>query len=201
MTKLPERIFFTGVPGSRWSGIAQTIEALPGFNTTDRSSAREYEHCLFSGHKGAYFGRGMEFPAELNLSMIDSAWEDASQGTRLVKSHDWAYMLDEIYSLTRNTGDKIMLIHRPNEISFNWWKQAGGFDIVYPNYDAYIDDDTMMLEIQNQNHAILNFAEKHSVVLEDFDLQWIKQNFEVTEMCTLTSANMTQFAGITVGII
>ena len=52
---LPKRIFFTGVPGSKWSGIAQTIEALDGFNTTDRWNHREYKHSGFSGHVGAYF--------------------------------------------------------------------------------------------------------------------------------------------------
>jgi hypothetical protein len=33
---LPNKIFLTGVPGSRWSGIAQLIEDnVPGFNTAD----------------------------------------------------------------------------------------------------------------------------------------------------------------------
>jgi hypothetical protein len=53
---LPNHIFFTGVPGSRWSGIAQTIESIPGFNTSDRNPGREYQHNTYSGHKGAYFG-------------------------------------------------------------------------------------------------------------------------------------------------
>lgn len=57
---LPERIFFTGVPGSKWSSIAQTLESIPGFNTSDRTPARTYEHHAYSGHKGAYFGWGME---------------------------------------------------------------------------------------------------------------------------------------------
>ena len=58
---LPQRIFFTGVPGSRWSGIAQVLESLTGFNTSDRTPERDYTHHEFTGHKGAYFGRGMEF--------------------------------------------------------------------------------------------------------------------------------------------
>ena len=50
---IPEHIFFTGVPGSRWSGIAQTIETIPGFNTSDRTPERTYDHHQFTGHKGA----------------------------------------------------------------------------------------------------------------------------------------------------
>jgi hypothetical protein len=62
-TGLPNRIFLTGVPGSRWSGIAQTLESLNGFNTGDRTPAREFSHSGFTGHKGAYFGKGMEYEA------------------------------------------------------------------------------------------------------------------------------------------
>ena len=106
---LPKRLFFTGVPGSRWSGIAQILESLSGFNTTDRTPERTYEHHSYTGHLGAYFGRGMEFPAELDLNMIDSAWTDPSVGTQIVKSHDWAYKLDQVYNTTRSTGDWVML--------------------------------------------------------------------------------------------
>ena len=28
--QLPNRLFFTGVPGSRWSGISQNLELLDG---------------------------------------------------------------------------------------------------------------------------------------------------------------------------
>ena len=41
---LPEMIFFTGVPGSRWSGIAQEIKQNPRYNKTDRTPDRKYLH-------------------------------------------------------------------------------------------------------------------------------------------------------------
>jgi hypothetical protein len=87
---LPQRIFFTGVPGSRWSGIAQSLESIPGFNTTDRTYERQYVHGGFTGHKGAYFGRLMEFDAKLDAEYLEQAWVK-SHGTKLIKSHDWAY--------------------------------------------------------------------------------------------------------------
>ena len=43
------RIFLTGVPGSRWSGIAQEIET-EDFNTSDRTPERTYSHNKYSGH-------------------------------------------------------------------------------------------------------------------------------------------------------
>ena len=174
MLSLPNRIFFTGVPGSRWSGIAQHIETVSGFNISDRTSSRSYNHGEFTGHKGAYFGRLMEFEARLDADYLDQAWE-ISGGTRLVKSHDWAYSLDMIRE--RFPNDWIFLVFRPNDASFNWWKTAGGFNITYPNYESYINDQTMQHEINWQNQCILNFAERHSLTWNKFTSDWVEQEF------------------------
>lgn len=174
MMKLPDRIFFTGVPGSRWSGIAQTLESIKGFNTSDRSFSRSYIHNGFTGHKGAYFGRLMEFEAKLDADYIQSAW-DQPGGTCLVKSHDWAYSLDKIKA--KFPKDWIVLVHRPDASSFDWWKSAGGFDITYPSYAAYQNDLIMQREIHWQNQAILKFAEQHSLVWSKFTSEWISEYF------------------------
>lgn len=174
---LPKRIFFTGVPGSRWSGIAQTLESTPDFNISDRTSQREYLHNGFSGHKGAYFGRMMEFEAKLDADYIDQAWEKNSPGTKLVKSHDWAYSLDEIKNKFPN--DWIMLVYRDNTASFTWWKEAGGWAIKYPSYLAYQNDVIMTREIEWQNSAIRNFAEKQGLLWDNFNSKWIKEHFDM----------------------
>lgn len=171
---LPKRIFFTGVPGSRWSGIAQHIETIPGFNTSDRTVERDYSHHGFTGHKGAYFGPGMEFDAYLDSpAHLDQAWTQPG-GTRLIKSHDWAYMLPDIKR--RYPDDWIMLVYRPDMPSFAWWHEAGGFQIKYPNYSAYRDSITMMSEISRQNQAILNFGSEHNVSWNYFTSDWCKHN-------------------------
>jgi hypothetical protein len=174
MMKLPERIFFTGVPGSRWSGIAQILESLKGFNTTDRSHERSYLHNGFTGHKGAYFGRLMEFEAKLDAEYISTAWHQPG-GTCLIKSHDWAYSLDKINTLYPTAW--IIMIHRPDAESFDWWKSAGGFDITYPSYAAYQNDLIMQREISWQNQAILKFAADHSLVWSKFTSEWIIEHF------------------------
>jgi hypothetical protein len=173
----PKRIFFTGVPGSRWSGIAQTLETMPAFNTTDRTREREYIHNGFSGHKGAYFGRMMEFEAILDTDHIDSAWRYKSVGTKLVKSHDWAYSLNQIKTTFPN--DWIMLVYRDNAASFNWWKEAGGWNIKYPSYLAYQNDVVMTREIEWQNTAIINFAKQQGLLWDNFNSKWIKENFDM----------------------
>jgi len=169
---LPNRIFFTGVPGSKWSGISQTLESHHAFNINDRTSEREYTHNTYSGHKGAYFGMGMEFyPDPMN---VDVAW-NGGDGIKIVKSHDWAYMLDVIKP--GFIDDWLMLVYRPNEVSNIWWHEAGGFDIGYPNYDAYKDSTGMRLAIAEQNNNILKFAHKHNARWNYYTTEWIEETF------------------------
>lgn len=172
--KLPNRLFFTGVPGSRWSGIAQTIEEIPGFNISDRTPEREFSHSGFTGHKGAYFGRGMEFEPYLDPQYIDNAWTD-QEGCKLVKSHDWPsklYTIKEVFP-----DDWIMLVYRPDMASYAWWHQAGGFNIQYPNYTAYKNSATMLGKIAEQNEGILKFACNMKLNWSYFTSDWVEQNF------------------------
>jgi hypothetical protein len=166
---LPEYIFFTGVPGSRWSGIAREIKSSGQYNCTDRAEHRNYTHHGFSGHQEAYYGTGMEFNISLDRSNLNAPYIDAdpSQGCKLIMSHEWPYYFEAIqdaYPLAW-----IQLVYRPDWVSFLWWKQAGGFEITYPNYDWYETDYFMTYRIQEQNKLILDFGQKHSV-------QWAQHN-------------------------
>lgn len=154
------RVFFTGAPGSRWSGIAQQLEASGEYDITDRSDCRCYYHNNYTGHLGVYFGTGMEFPASLDSSILDSPYTIGS-GIRLHKSHEWAYMLDDIADAYPD--DKIMMIYRDNDKCFEWWHQAGGWNITYPNYDFYINDENMKIHIDKMNTSMLKFADKNKL--------------------------------------
>ena len=174
---LPNRIWFTGVPGSRWSGIAQTLEQISGMNTTDRTPEREYNHHQYSGHKGAYFGKDMEFPALVIDSHVDQAFT-SQEGCRLIKSHEWADHLEGIQTLCPN--DWIMLVYRPDQSSFAWWHEAGGFQIGYPNYSAYKNSANMLAEIVRTNQLILEYGHKRNAKWEYFTTAWIQENFNTT---------------------
>lgn len=171
---LPSRIFFSGVPGSRWSGVAQLIESVPGFNTTDRTPERTFTFPPFSDHLGAYFGTGMEFPLDLEAKNIDSAHASQS-GCRLIKAHEWSLHLDEIKELYPE--DWIMLVYRPDTISFAWWNGAGGFNITYPRYHAFGDATDMMYSIAKMNRAIMQFAHKHDAQWNYLTPGWIRGHF------------------------
>lgn len=171
---LPNRIFFTGVPGSRWSGIAQQLETIPGFNSSDRTPSREYSHGGFTGHKGAYFGPGMEFEPIPKKDYIDLA-HPSKEGTRIIKSHEWAYMLDKIEQDFPD--DWVMLVYRSDLASYTWWHEAGGFNIKYPNYEAYVDSVNMMKEISRQNSAILDYSYRKKSKWSHFTTEWVEENF------------------------
>jgi len=173
---LPDKIFMIGVPGSRWSGIAQNIEDnIAGFNSSDRRPDREYRHHNFTGHLGVYFGTGWEHDTSLDPANLDAPFQH-TQGTRILKSHEWAYQLDEIRE--RYPRDWIMLVYRPDMSAYSWWHQAGGFGITYPDYHPFYQDSARMLgEIAQQNQAIMRFAQKHDAQWRHISAEWIEENF------------------------
>ena len=157
---LPERHFFTGVPGSRWSGVSQDIESSDLYDITDRTPERTYTHDSFNGHVGVYFGTGMEFPASLDTEVLDAPYSGI--GTRLHKSHEWSYMLDDIVEQYPDCW--ITLLYRDSQACLEWWLQAGGFSITYPNYDAYKNEEVMLAMIRTQNNHMLEYAHKHKLI-------------------------------------
>jgi hypothetical protein len=158
--------------------IAQNIEdGVPGFNVTDRDPRRTYGHHNFTGHLGAYFGTGWEFDASIDRENLDSPFIHTS-GTRILKSHEWAYQLDEIRD--RYPDSWIMLVYRPDMSCYAWWHEAGGFTISYPDYRPYYRDSANMLcEIVRQNQAIMRFAQLHDLAWRHISADWIQEHFGV----------------------
>jgi hypothetical protein len=172
--KLPNFLFFTGVPGSHWSAIAQDLEKLPGINTSDHNEDRNYSPGHYTGHKGAYFGKSMELEAYLRSDYLSTAWQKID-GTKIVKSHDWALKLDSVKEHFPN--DWIMLVYRPDLPSYAWWHEAGGFNIKYPSYAAYKDSATMLGEIAKQNQAMLKYAYQTNATWNHYSSQWVEDTF------------------------
>ena len=166
--QLPERVWCTGAPGSRWAGVAAKLEdkCPVNFNTTDRlAPGRERDMCNANFtpaspkgfHKGAYFGQGMEFEAIVDGDYVDQAFVDKDhKGCKIIKSHEWAYKLPEIREKYPN--DWIWMIYRPDDACFAWWYQLGGFNITYPDYTHYQNQSRIMSCIKEQNYNMLNFS-------------------------------------------
>ena len=142
-------ILITGAPGSKWSSVAENIYQSPDIDRSDSSKQRGYQKGVVK-HQGAYFDPGMEF------DNLKENWHRPFSGTghRIIKSHTFAHELDEL----KNLGHPIVLVYRSNLECFDWWVQAGGFDITYPNYKEYYRDlENMKLQINLQNKDIMGF--------------------------------------------
>jgi len=202
--QLPNRIFYQGAPGTTWSGIAQFIEQVPGFNTTDRNASREYNHNgfdhsarpavapeispIFIGHRGAFFGKGMEFEADPSAANIDQAWEDPTAGTQLIKSHEWVHCFDEVMRL--HPEDWIVLVYRNDMHCLAWQHEVGGFNVKYPNYDWYKNSRNLFSHITWQNELAMEFSFKHDLTWSHFSNRWVKETFGSTVNITKQDADV-----------
>ena len=102
--------------------------------------------------------------------MIKDDKDDKKNTTKLIKlllSHEWPYYFDQI--VEQYPDAPITLVYRNNEASMDWWLEAGGFNITYPNYEFYCDTTGMWEQIEKQNKLILDFGQKHM-------LQWIQHH-------------------------
>lgn len=177
-------IFLIGAPGSRWSSVAKNIGGSSKIDTTDQAENRQYNHGI-AEHRGSYFDPGMEFGTWFdNISSRDAKENEAEFNKpftgilnkskyRIIKSHTLATNLDYLHRTWSYA--RIVLVYRQNKKCFDWWKEAGGFDIQYPSYAWYKDDSNMKKQIALQNKHIKEFVKKH-------DLKWnIQSNFDLCD--------------------
>ena len=188
MIELPDKIFITGAPGSKWTSVTHLLETHPLANITDRNPNRHYDHNVFQGHHGSYFAlpfRKYEFDVSVEDSYINTAFDDQYSPGKFVKGHDWAYMLDELKE--KSKGNWLLMVMRPDTDCFAWWNNHGGFVTKYPSYETYEGNIKMMSEIMILNDKYSKFAQKHDQRWEYFSPRWIKENFGHT----LTEENMS----------
>lgn len=142
-------ILFTGAPGSRWSSVANNLYQSRSFDTSDQTPERSYQHNGTQLHGGAYFDPQMEFPFKKNYFHLP--FDEDATGVRLIKSHTLATKLQSYKDYP------IILVYRSDIDCYDWWCEAGGFNIKYPKYSWYENYPNMFREIQEQNHGIMKF--------------------------------------------
>ena len=187
-------IWFTGAPGSKWSGASNVIQSISklDFNISDRTPDREYRHTGPTElarkivHTGVYFGPGHGYGEKWDkFSDIDklvveneilNEWHDNSTGNFLVKSHFLSHHLDHIVKAWPD--NVIIMIIRPSLRCEQGWFGAGGWDITYPKYRPfYKNDETMKLYIKDHNDKMIEFCDKHAISIEPFNREYIKRVF------------------------
>jgi hypothetical protein len=190
-------VWFTGAPGSKWSGTANILQSITSFdfNISDRSSEREYTHtgpttlARSITHTGVYFGPGHGYGEDFhNINLLNprvvedtiaKEWTDPSYGRLLVKSHFFSHNLD--YIAETWTDNPIIMILRPNIKCEQGWFGAGGWNIAYPNYRPYYkDDDTMKAMIAEHNDKIISFCNRKSIAIQPLTAEYLKRTFDWT---------------------
>jgi hypothetical protein len=164
-------VLMTGAPGSRWSGVSNNIWIAPDFDHTDSTPERKYTHNNGLVHGGAYFDPMMEFDFD------PSNWDlpFSGEGVRLIKSHTLSTQLQNFHKYP------IILVYRNDYECWKWWNECGGFDITYPNYAWYKNQENMFDQIQRQNQAMMQFIYKNENKVTQCD-----NNLEVLKLLDLT---------------
>ena len=152
-------IFMVGAPGSKWSSVARNIYYSPDIDRSDYKEDRVYSHRAGIMHIGSYFDPGMEFEIpknieELSKDQIEAVFDAPFSGTgiRIIKSHTLSNHIDFLRSTWPDC--PIILVHRDDDACLGWWVRCGHFNITYPKYDYYVNFDTMINHITEQNNNI-----------------------------------------------
>lgn len=194
-------IFFTGAPGSKWSATAHILshnKKMP-INTSDYSDSRVYTHPVPGvSHLGAYWGPGFEFGNKFDkidklskdeiINEIEKPYKDNSYSKfRIIKCHQFANNLDFIKETFSES--KIIIVLRPNAVCANAWIDAGGWDITYPTYKPYYQNNETMREktleeLQNAKSFITKHNAKMQVITDTywFDRWGIEKNTPELEL-------------------
>lgn len=188
-------IFCAGAPGSAWSMISHRLKKTSKqFDFSDETENRQYS--LPEGHQqdhyevnntkwrakthiGSYFGPYHEFGHHFdNLSYynnnVDGFLEECMKPfnnplvpNKLVRSHWFAYNLDWLWENCK--GNDLLLIWREPSAAKKWWYSMGGWNIHYPVYTWYDNDERMWEKIQEESNAIWEFGERKGVKWLDYD--------------------------------
>ena len=184
---MSKRIWFCGVPGSRWSGVDIQIRKVLPCDTTDESPERTFFHRLNTpgdsnnGHRGAYWGPGMgcgedwmdlqKFTPEKLETDINDVFH--GEGYRVIKSHFFARFFNLDYIYNNFPGDYMFLIYREPQKSFAWWSEVMDFsDGHYPDYrPGYTDYNTMHKKLWEENMNIVDFVLRKKAQFEVYNPQ------------------------------
>jgi len=179
-------IFATGAPGSKWSAVLRAITYNKLINTSDECQENTYNVTLYSKdsgqekklawHRGAYWGPYHKFGHKFDkldllskdeiLSEIHSAFSETG-GVKLVKSHWFSYHLDFIAETFPEA--KIISVYLPDDVCFDWWSVIGGWDITYPIYTWYENDERMKRQIKEENSHITRFFSRRGRSLDRYN--------------------------------
>lgn len=162
-------IFMVGAPGSKWSSVARNIYYSPNIDRSDYTESRTYSHQAGIMHVGSYFDPGMEFEIptnieELSKEQVEEIFDAPFTGTgiRIIKSHTLSNHIDFLRATWPDC--PVIMVYRNNDSCLGWWVRCGHFNITYPKYDYYLDFNTMIKHIEEQNNNIKKAQSSYNIM-------------------------------------
>ena len=173
-------IICMGVPGSRWSGSIRAIQTCKDINTSDDHPDRIYDKSdigskkMLGWHRGCYWGPYHEFGQKFDklddmtkeevVEEFQRPFTNFEPGVKIIKSHWFSYHIPLLREWFPKA--KLVAFYIPEDEAFEWWHKVGGWDIVYPHYDWYQNDERMRLQMEIENGCIV----QHFKELRYYDL-------------------------------
>lgn len=155
-------IIAMGVPGSRWSGALRLLSLLTDqVNTSDEKQEWTYDKKATGWHRGCYFGPGhaygqgfdnlQQYSKQQLLDEFKKPYKHFD-GIKIIKSHWFSYDIPLLLEYFPKA--KFISFYVDDNDAFRWWHDVGGWDITYPIYDWYENDEKMLKQIAIENMAI-----------------------------------------------
>lgn len=188
-------VFVAGAPGSMWSMISYRLKrAYTDFDQSDETAERQYslpehhkENYIVDNpnwkaktHIGSYFGPNHEFGHHFDelpkyyegnvegfYQECSGPFIDETKPVKLVRCHWFSYWLDWMWENCK--GQDLLLIWREPEATRDWWYNMGGWNIHYPVYWWYENDEKMWEKIQEESAKILEFGNRKGVKWTTYD--------------------------------
>ena len=193
MTDYNKRIWFCGVPGSKWSGIDIQLRNVLPCDRSDETPERVFYHRVNTpgdknnGHRGSYWGPGMgcgEDWTDFNHVTKEKLENDINEvftgeGYKIIKSHFFARQFNLDFIWNHFPGDYIMFVYREPQASFAWWCNVMDFSPEHwPNYSpGYTDYNYMRTKIFEESSKITDFAMRKNMQWKMYDPTTSIQNF------------------------
>jgi hypothetical protein len=114
------------------------------------------------------FGKGWEYPGERGVTKedimkdIEEAFVYHNDQNYLIKSHSIAQSLD--WWIEQFPNSKFIFVFRDYDKCMNWWFNGGGFDIVYPSYEWYENDERMRHKSKLQQWNTQEFIHNNNII-------------------------------------
>ena len=196
----PNFCFVTGVPGSSWSMLSHRLKLILNHDLSDINGSRHHlaphrdpTQDTNRTHLGSYFGPYNEFGERFddipNNYTLESFYNECrlpfnhdDGQTKCIRSHWFSYNLDWLWENCK--GNTLFLIHKESQGAIDWWEKIGGWNIKYPVYTWYENNEKITRQIIEENNSLLRFAKEKNLKWETYCEEWWLEKFgreEITQ--------------------